>query len=386
VAAHFQDDLEITTLAAEAMMNLTPWDYWEAGGATPKGRTAEILKLLEGVLDRNPDHPGAIHFYIHAVEASNRPERAEPYADRLAAQLLTAGHLVHMPSHIYFRTGRYKDSLEVNKKAVAADEAMLKSGSQAGIYSGGYYPHNIHFLMVSAQMAGDGPTAIEAAEKLEKAISDEVARDYPWVQPIKAAPLFAHAQFSDPDRILALRRPTGGFPYVEALWHYARGVAFAAKNDREAAQAEADAIARIAGGTELSGLVSGGLPAPDVLAIAREVVLGRMAQAENNPRAAVEAFGRAAAIEDRLPYMEPPFWYYPVRQSLGAALLQAGDARRAEAAFRASLKSAPHNAWALFGLQEALAQLGEAAEREEVARRFERAWAGKGNSLLVPRL
>jgi tetratricopeptide (TPR) repeat protein len=223
-------------------------DYWDAGGATPKGRTANILQLLERVLDRNPDHPGAIHFYIHAVEASNRPERAEPYADRLAAQQLGAGHLVHMPSHIYYRTGRYKDSLEVNKKAVAADEALLKSGSQAGIYSGGYYPHNIHFLMVSAQMAGDGPTAIEAAEKLEKAISDEVARDYPWVQPIKAAPLFAHAQFSDPDRILALPRPTGGFPYVEALWHYARGVASAAKNDREAAHAEADAIAQDCGG------------------------------------------------------------------------------------------------------------------------------------------
>jgi tetratricopeptide (TPR) repeat protein len=263
---------------------------------------------------------------------------------------------------------------------------LLKSGSQAGIYSGGYYPHNIHFLMVSAQMAGDGPTAIEAAEKLEKAISDEVARDYPWVQPIKAAPLFAHAQFSDPDRILALPRPTGGFPYVEALWHYARGVAFAAKNDREAAQAEANAIARIAGGTDLSGLVSGGLPAPDVLAIAREVVLGRIAQAENNPRAAVEAFGRAAAIEDRLPYMEPPFWYYPVRQSLGAALLQAGDTRQAEVAFRASLKSTPQNAWALFGLQEALGRLGETAEREEVARRLERAWAGERRSLLVSQL
>jgi tetratricopeptide (TPR) repeat protein len=184
VSARFPDDLALATLAAEALMDLSPWDYWGPGGVEPKGRTEEILALLEGVLARDPDHPGAIHLYIHAVEASSRPQRAEPYADRLARQDLGAGHLVHMPSHIYYRVGRYRDSLEANRRAVAADEAFLKAAPASGIYAGGYYPHNIHFLMVSAQMAGDGATAIEAAGKLERAISDEVAAQYPWVQPI----------------------------------------------------------------------------------------------------------------------------------------------------------------------------------------------------------
>src|SRR5215212_2908770 len=189
VAARFPFDNTAAVLAAEALMDLAPWDYWEAGGSKPKGRTAEILALLERVLAANPEHPGAIHFYIHAVEASDRPERAEPDADRLAAQTLGAGHLIHMPSHIYYRIGRYADSREVNRKAAAVDEAFFAEVRPEGIYAGGYYPHNVHFLMVSAQMAGDGATAIEAAEKLERTVPDEAARSIPWVQPIKAAPL-----------------------------------------------------------------------------------------------------------------------------------------------------------------------------------------------------
>ena len=200
VAERFPDDLDVATLYAEAIMDLSPWDYWADGGKTPKGRTAELVATLERVLDANPNHVGAIHYYIHAVEASDRPARAEVYADRLAAQKLMAGHLAHMPSHIYFRLGRYRDSLEVNKAAVAADEAYLSRVDADGLYPGAYYPHNIHFVLVSAQMAGDGPTAIGAAEKLDKEISDEVARTVPWVQPMKAAPLFAHAQFSTPER------------------------------------------------------------------------------------------------------------------------------------------------------------------------------------------
>jgi tetratricopeptide (TPR) repeat protein len=386
VARRFPADLNIATLAAEALMDLTPWDYWQSGGAEPKGRTAEILALLEGVLARNPDHPGAIHFYIHAVEASDRPERAEPYADRLARMELGAGHLVHMPSHIYYRIGRYKDSLAVNKNAVAADEAYLGASEASGMYSGGYYPHNIHFLMVSAQMAGDGPTAIAAALKLEQAISDHAARTYPWVQPIKAAPLLAHAQFSAHDTVLSLKRPSGDFPYVDGLWRYARGVAFAAKGDHVAAAVEAEGIAAIAKDTDWTALVSGGLPAPDVLTIAREIVLGRIAQAKGDKAGAVAAFERAATIEDRLSYMEPPFWYFPVRQALGAALLQADDVARAEEAFRASLKSAPNNGWALFGLHEALTRRGDTAERRQIAERLEQAWAGDRSLLALSRL
>lgn len=386
-AKRFPKDQDIAALTAEALMDLSPWDYWQAGGKEPKGRTAEIVALLEGVLQVNPDHPGAIHFYIHAVEASDRPQRAEAHADRLRSQDLGAGHLVHMPSHIYYRVGRYAESLAVNRKAAAADEAFFNVVKPEGIYAGGYYPHNIHFLVVSAQMAGDGPTVIEAAEKLERTVSDAAARAMPaFVQPIKAAPLFAHAQFSTPERILDLPKPGEGMPYVTAMWHYARGVAQAARGDLAAARQEADAIAALAAADDLAPLANAGMPAADVMAIARHVVLGRIAQAEKNRPGAVAAFEAAAAIEDRLAYMEPPFWYYPVQQSLGAAHLQAGNAAAAETAFRASLKRMPHNAWALFGLQEALAQRGETAERADVARRLESAWVGDRASLALPRL
>jgi tetratricopeptide (TPR) repeat protein len=376
VAERFPADQTVAVLAAEALMDVTPWDYWEAGGATPKGRTATIVALLERVLAANPDHPGAIHLYIHAVEASDRPERAEAFADRLAAQNLDTGHLVHMPSHIYYRVGRYADSLSANRKAAAADEAFFAKVTPEGIYAGGYYPHNIHFLMVSAQMAGDGATAVEAAEKLQATVSDEAARSIPWVQPIKAAPLFAHAQFSEPERILELDRPTGDMPYVNAMWHYARGVAQAARGDLAAARREADAIATLAAEADLGSLAAAGIPAEDVLAIARLIVLGRIEQAQANWSGAVASFEAAAALEDKLAYMEPPFWYYPVRQSLGAALLQAGDAARAAEIFRASLKAAPHNGWALYGLREALARQGDAAGSEDAARRLELSWAG----------
>jgi tetratricopeptide (TPR) repeat protein len=387
VARTFPDDQDIAAMTAEALMDLSPWDYWQSGGREPKGRTAEIVALLEGALKANPDHPGAIHFYIHAVEASDRPERAEPYADRLRALDLGAGHLVHMPSHIYYRVGRYADSLDVNRQAAQADEAFFGVVKPEGIYAGGYYPHNIHFLMVSAQMAGDGPTVIEAAEKLERAIPDDAARAMPgFVQPMKVAPLFAHAQFSAPETVLALPRPSADMPYVTALWTYARGVALAAKGDTEAARKAADEIAEIATKSDLSALSTAGVPAADVLAIARHVVLGRVAQAEGDGAGAVAAFEAAVALEDKLSYMEPPFWYYPVRQSLGAAYLEAGNTAAAEAIFRASLKSVPHNGWALFGLHEALARRGESAERAEVAERLGKAWAGTRDMLSLARL
>lgn len=376
VEARYPDDLDIATLYAESLMDLTPWDYWADAGASPKGRTADLVATLERVLAADPDHFGAIHFYIHTVEASDRPQRGEPYADRLAALKLSTGHLVHMPSHIYYRVGRYKDSLEVNRAAVAVDEAYLAQVEAEGIYPGGYYPHNIHFLLVSAQMAGDGKTAIGAAEKLNAAISDEVARTVPWVQPVKAAPLFAHAQFSTPEQILALQQPGGDFPYVTAMWHYARGTAQAARGDSAAARVEADRIAEIAQSADFSGLVAGGVPAADLLNLARHVVIARIAQAEGDLDAAIREFEAAAAIQAALPYMEPPFWYYPVRQSLGAALLLAGETDRAEEVFRTSLDAAPNNGWACFGLVEVHKRRGETETVRKLEERLGRTWAG----------
>jgi tetratricopeptide (TPR) repeat protein len=245
-AARFPDDQTLQVIYAEALMNLSPWDYWETGGSRPKGRTAEIVATLEKVLAANPDHPGAIHYYIHMVEASSSPERAVPYAGRLAAAMPGAGHLVHMPFHIYYRIGDYKAALAANKEAVAVDEAYLAAAMPTGLYPAAYYPHNVHSLMASAQMAGDGAAAIAAAEKLAQVVTRQAARTIPWVQPIQAAPYFAHAQFSAPRTVLALADPGDELPFVKAMWHYARGVAHAAQKNPAAARNEAQAIARLA--------------------------------------------------------------------------------------------------------------------------------------------
>jgi tetratricopeptide (TPR) repeat protein len=374
--ARYPDDQDIAVLFADAMMNTSPWDYWELDGRTPKGRLGEAAAALEGVLAKNPDHPGAIHMYIHLTEASATPEKAEPYADRLAALMPAAGHVVHMPAHTYYRTGRYLDSLKTNVAAVKADEAYLAQVQAAGAYPYGYYPHNIHFVLISAQMAGDAEHMLWAAERLDGKIPDEVAAEVGWIQAILPAPYFAHAQFSSPDVVLGLEDPGETFPYVKAMWHYARGVAHAAKGDLDAARAEAARISLINQTADFEMLLAWLVPAPDVLRIARHVLEGRIAQAEGNLDQAIQEFEVAAQIQDSLPYMEPEYWYYPVRQSLGAALLAAGRAADAEAVFRKSLIEVPNNGWALYGLMQAYQAQGDQTARVETEKLFEKAWAG----------
>jgi tetratricopeptide (TPR) repeat protein len=376
VAARYPRDADITLLYAEALMDLSPWDYWEAAGARPKGRTAEILGLLEKVLQRQPDHPGAIHFYIHMVEASSNPSRALPYADRLGAQMPGAGHLVHMPFHIYYRVGQYKDAIAANQRAVAADEAYLAEARPEGIYPLAYYPHNIHSLMTSAQMAGDGKSAITAAEKLARVVSLDAGRTIAWVQPILVAPYFVHAQFSPPETILALPDPGSELPYVKAMWHYARGVAHAWRGEHTAARAEVDAMQRLAQGGDFSALVAGGVPAPEVIELGQHVVLGRIAQSSGNWPQALAEFEQAVALEDKLAYSEPPYWYYPVRQSLGAVLLAAGRLDEAETTFRQSLLRAPNNGWALHGLATTYQRLGKQRDAATARNQFTQAWVG----------
>ena len=377
VAARFPRDADIALLHAEALMDLSPWDYWEAAGARPKGRTAEIVATLERVLRRHPDHPGAIHFYIHMVEASSDPQRALPYADRLGSLMPGAGHLVHMPFHVYYRVGRYQDAVQANGRAVAADEAYLAAARPDGIYPLAYYPHNIHSLMTSAQMAGDGESAIAAAERLAQVVSPEAGRSIAWVQPILVAPYFAHAQFSAPARVLALADPGDELPFVKAMWHYARGVAHGWRGEAGAAQAELDAMRRLAQSADFSDLVNGGVPAPGVIELAQQVVLGRIAQAAGDWPRAIAAFERAVALEDALAYSEPPYWYYPVRQSLGAVLLAAGRADEAETAFRQSLLRAPNNGWALHGLAATYERLGKPRAAATARRQFAQAWLGR---------
>jgi tetratricopeptide (TPR) repeat protein len=387
VAAQFPDDNDIAVLTAEALMDLSPWDYWQPGGREPNPQSVDIVPILERVLAREPDHPGAIHYYIHAVEASDRPQRAEPYADRLRGAIPGAGHLVHMPSHIYYRVGRYLDALADNKQAVGVDEKYLaQTSAPMGVYRLGYYPHNVHFVMAAAQMSGDGPTVIAAAEKLGGLIPDEIARGISMVQPVKAAPYFAHAQFSQPDTVLALPDPGDTIPYVKAMWHYARGVAHAARRDVAAAAGEADAIGSLARTADFSVLKSAGVPATDVLEIARLSIQARNAQAQGDANAAVERFTQAAALQDTLPYMEPPYWYYPVRQSLAAALLQAGRLDEAEAQFQRALQRAPNNGWSHYGLAELAKARGDAEGARRAEGELVKTWIGERQLLQLSNL
>src|SRR5262245_21346809 len=387
VAAQYPDDDEIATFYAEAVMDLSPWDYWKPGGRKPNPQSVPIVPTLERVLARNPNHAGAIHLYIHAVEASDRPKRAEPYADRLRGAIPSAGHLVHMPSHIYYRVGRYLDALEDNKTAVKVDEKYLaETNAPMGVYRLGYYPHNVHFVMASAQLAGDGPTVIAAAEKLSKLIPDEAARGIAMVQPVKAAPYFAHAQFSAPETILALPDPGDTIPYVKAIWLYARGVALAARGDFAGAAKTAAAIETLERTSDFKLLKESNVPAQEVLHIARTVVLARVAQAQGNTRAAIARFGRAAELQDALPYTEPPYWYYPIRQSLAAALLQDGRYAEAERQFQRALARAPANGWSYYGLAELYKARGNTAAAKKAEADLAKTWIGDRKLLQISNL
>ncbi|MEF2549897.1 hypothetical protein VQ042_00760 [Aurantimonas sp. A2-1-M11] len=384
VQKRFPEDAHIAVLTADAIMNLTPWDYWAEDGSTPKGRTAHMLALLEATLGEGelgplvpePDHPGAIHLYIHAVEASDRMERAIPHAERLEALMPGAGHLVHMPSHIWFRTGRWRDSLEANIRAAAADKTLLQRGGASLLYAEGYHAHNVHFILTSALMGGDGDTAIEAAGALADIVSDRAKRDVPWTQPIAAAPYNVHAHFSAPDTVLALPEPAADFPYVLASWHYARGVVLARTGQRQAALDEAAAIDALAQSPDVLAMPAQGVPGPTILAIATKVIAARVAQSEGDHGRAAGLFAEVAAMQDQIPYMEPPFWYYPLHQSLGAALLEQGKAAEAEAAFRAALERSPNNGWVATGLLRAAEMRKDARAAEEARRLMQENWFG----------
>jgi tetratricopeptide (TPR) repeat protein len=376
VAKRFSRDVEIATLYADALMNLAPWDYWQAGGKEPRANVSDLVSTLERVLEKDPDHAAAIHLYIHAVEASDNPQRAERYADRLAKLAPNSGHLVHMPSHIYFGLGRYKDSLAANLAAVKVDEAYIAAQAPTGVYPLGYYPHNVHFVMVSAQMGGDGKTVLASAEKLSGLIPAEAAREVLMLQPVKAASYFAHAQFSDASRVLSLPDPGADLPYIQTAWRYARGVALARKGDAKGAAQELAEVERIAGATDYKAFAAWKIPAREVGQIAGHVLRARIAQANNDLDGAARELRAAIVLQDKLPYMEPAYWYYPIRQTLGAVLLQKGDTQTAREVFGESLARTPNNAWALYGLSEAYSRDGLKRQAKAVDEHFVRAWIG----------
>jgi len=385
-AAKFPDDVDVLAFYAESLMDRSPWDYWEAGGAKPKAVVAPLVQTLETVLRKDPSHIGAIHLYIHAVEASSDAKRAEPYADKLAKLAPNAGHLVHMPAHIYYRLGRYKDSLATNQAAVKVDEAYIKQFAPQGVYPLGYYSHNLHFIMVSAQMSGEAGLALAASDKLAKNIPDEVAKAVPLVVPMKAAPYFTHAQFSDAAVILALPEPSAELPYLQVAWRYARGIAFAQSGNPEAARSQLAAIEQVIAQADYSAFTAWGIPAKEVGQIAAHVLRARIAQAGKDLDGAVKDLEAAVTLQDALPYMEPPYWYYPVRQTLGAVLLMKGNAQGARDAFRDSLAKTPNNSWSLYGLQQTFAKQGMAAEAKEVEKHLVRTWSGERKRLDLPKL
>ncbi len=379
VVETYPDDLDAATFYAEALMNLQPWNYWTDEGA-PVGETLHIVDVLEGVIDRNPDHAGALHLYIHAVEASNEPERGVAAADRLRALIPGSGHLVHMPAHIYARVGRWHDAVIANRRAIEADDAYLAACRPGpGIYPLGYVPHNHHFLWFAATMAGEQQVAMEAAASTRERTSDPDLMRTPGFEPMQSfalTPLFARVRFGRWDELLATPKPADDLPYMVAMWDYGRGLAELRTGDVEAATAHHARLAEFARSPAIEAmtvwerysLIHG-------VRIAERTLAAELAWHAGEFDAAVRAMGEAIAIEDELPYDEPPAWHHPGRLVLGAILLDAGRHAEAEAAYRAELKRNPENGWSLKGLQQALAAQGRDDEARSVAERFGRAWA-----------
>ncbi|MBY6218602.1 tetratricopeptide repeat protein [Qipengyuania aquimaris] len=378
------DDLQI--LAAEAAMNTTPWNYWtEAKEAQP--RIGKAVERIETVLARNPEHPQASHLLIHLLENGPDPKRAVAAADELNRSGPRAlGHLVHMPAHIYYRIGRYGDSIEANIAAARADEAYLASAPEDALYRYGYYPHNVHFLLTSAQMVGNMQAVASQTARLESILDADIARQLAWVQAIHAAPHFALAQTGSPQAILALTNEKSDLAYVDAMRLYARAVGYALAGDATSAEEVIGQIDTMIDAPDVQAMTEQGFPAPDIVKLAGLAARGRLALANGDPAAAVRYFELAESIEATIPYSEPPFWYYPVAQSRGAALYKMGRYEEAVAAFRKALFQAPNNGWALYGLSKAQAAAGNRMEARAASAKLDEIWQGETAWLSMDRL
>ncbi len=357
--AAFPEDTDIATLTAEALMDLYPWAYWTADGE-PREHTLELVALIEWVLEKEPNHLGANHYYIHAVE-EHHPERAEIAADRLVDLAPDAGHLVHMPSHIYWRVGRYSDAAGVNQRAAEADEIYFAWCRPGALYRALYYPHNVHFLWAAASAEGRSELALIAGRKLAQQV-EPLHAEFPFVEEFLTVPQLTLVRFGRWDAVLGEPKPAAGRTFQIGIWHYSRGVALAKTGKLAEAQAELETVRALAALSEAEAMrVAGGIAsAAQLLSLGMDHLAGEIARAAGDDAAAVAALQSAVVKQDALAYMEPPPWYFPVRQALGAELLEQGRAVEAEAVYRKDLEQYPKNGWSFFGLAQALA----AQERE----------------------
>lgn len=374
----YPDDLDARTIFAESLMNTMPWDYWTRD-RSPKPETEEVFAALRYVMARQPDHPGANHFYIHAVEAGPNPEWGLPAADRLREYAPAAGHLVHMPAHIYVRVGQYHDAVLANERAVKADREYIRQCRAMGFYPGAYYPHNIHFLWWSQLFEGRSQDALRSAQQAAAYANDNACGPSKAVEAprLRHLPWLTLVRFGQWDEVLAVAQPpaTNDFLVDRAFWHFTRGLAFVAKQNVAAAEGEQAALTALASGGEAKQLSSPGFPVADTLVVASRWLSGRVAGAKGDGRALIENLEQAAAAEDAIPYMEPSYWPIPVRTALAAAHLRLGRAEAAENIFREDLARWPRNGWSLFGLEQALRAQNKPQQAEDVRRQFEAAWS-----------
>lgn len=369
----FPEDPDVGTLYAESLMNLQPWDYWTEAGE-PKGRIETIVSVLETVIEMAPKHPGALHYYIHAVEASQTPERAEAAADQLAHLVPGSSHLTHMPSHIYGRLGRYADAADANARAVAADRKYLAKAAEQDYY-GLYISHNLHFLAYAAMMEGRYETALQSARQIETHVPKTFMERYPQVADgWAAATPHVLVRFGKWQEILDLDDYPQERPISRTMRHYARSIAYSALGRIDEARTEIEEFNRVAATVPLDWTI-GFNPAHAVFPLARKMMHGELAFREGDHDKAFRLLREAAGLEDRLLYDEPPSWLQPVRHALGALLIASGNYAEAETVYVADLKRNPNNGWALLGLEKARRALGKTESLDQLVRQRAKSWA-----------
>lgn len=375
VAADYPDDLDAQVIYAESLMNLTPWNYWQENGE-PKARTKTLLKILKSVLQRQPEHPHANHLLIHAVEAGN-PSQGLDAARRLEDLVPTAGHLVNMPAHIYMRVGQYHNATQANLHAIEADKRYLEQVDPQSVYRLGYVPHNYHFGWSTATLEGRSELAIRLAYDMASMVDGAAMRLRPLttLQHYWITPLYAYVRFGKWDRILNLEEPAEDLVYPRAVYHYARGMAYTRQVNQQAARTELERLDELRTDPSLKWVTVWGINnSQHILEIAAHSPAGEIAATDGSFEVAIDRLERAVEREDALNYNEPPSWYYPTRQALGAVLLQADQPVRAEQIYRQDLLEFPDNGWSLFGLMKALRRQGSVQEASEVRHRFLDAW------------